>query len=589
MNSIGINKEKRIAIITGVLLFVVTPLLAPKLGEGQNSYVQMLFFPVVLYIYLIYKLYTNLRKLQFRLLDAVISASLLLLLLHIIILRPVNLSIWWWLNLASLSGLYWFTRLQDKETLRALMFVFIIGGMSQCIYGCLQYLQWLPTLNSTFPITGSFINPAPLAGYLSVIFCILVFIFCNITPKTVNIYSTLSISSIFAIFLLLLKSRAALLSFIITTSLILYKKFISKKRIYNRSLYLFLFLCGIIILFIYLYQLREDSANGRLFIWENTWKMIQENAWTGVGIENFKSHFPTYQARFYATHPNFIGKYYDGNTFLAFNEYLKLWAEQGSIVFLLFLSFLCLLWNNRKNVQPKEMAPLYGIVCMLIFGCFSYPSSIFTLQVLFVFLLASLGHCFPLLFSWSRNLTSCIKYIVSILCLLFLYIPIKGIYIVKRWNEVIENPIIYKKDISYYEKHYNYFQDNMLYVLLFYRALKKTDNAPKTLSLLNNAIHRIPVVGLYLLRGDLHMEMKNYMDAEQDFKFASYLSPTLPEPAYKLSLLYVKMNRQEEALILLKTKLAMPEVKKKDIMSKEIYLEMKELLRQLSTLKNHHQ
>ncbi|WP_162633101.1 hypothetical protein [Echinicola strongylocentroti] len=50
------------------------------------------------------------------------------------------------------------------------MTVLVLGGLAQVIYGELQLYGIYPSLHSGFPVTGSFFNPGPYSGYLSVVF-----------------------------------------------------------------------------------------------------------------------------------------------------------------------------------------------------------------------------------------------------------------------------------------------------------------------------------------------------------------------------------------------------------------------------------
>lgn len=253
-----------------------------------------------------------------------------------------------------------------------------------------QKIHLFPSLNSSFDMTGSFLNPAPLAGYLTVVVCVLVarFIFIPSLPAE-RIKWILSIS-LMAIVIFLLNSRAAYWSCLVVMGILLYKQ----KCCRTRSSYIvFGFILFVIFIFsslFFLYQYRTVSANGRLFIWENTIRMIKEYPLTGVGIGNFKSVFPEYQAIYYQCLSDIPEKYYDGNAFFAFNEFLELYAEMGICFPFLILLFLGAWYKSRLFTTCHIY--LYGIGGLLVFSCFSYPFSVFTLFVLFIYLVASLGY-----------------------------------------------------------------------------------------------------------------------------------------------------------------------------------------------------
>ena len=580
MNKYGIDIDidKWATLVAGALLFVVCPFLFPKLGEQQNSYVQILFFSVVLCCGLVYKVwYPKLGWLTFRLLDASIVCGVVLLMIHLFVIKPVSLSVWWWLDLINILGLYWFVRLHEKRDFKLLMALFVVGGMCQCSYACIQQIELCSSLHSAFPMTGSFMNPAPFAGYLSALGSVLVAAFCYSTPKSLKAYSYLSIVVLFAIVMFALNSRTAWLSFLFVGVIIVYDCYLSGKNWRCRFLFTICLLMGFIFLLYYLYYLREVSANGRLFIWRNTLEMIRDNTLSGVGIENFKSSFPYYQAKYYAHYSGGIEKYYDGNTFFVFNDFLRLEAELGCVLGILVLTPLFIVLCKSRKKSVADAIPLYGIINLLIFSCFSYPLSIFTLQVLFIFMIASMGHCSISLFRWRY--CSYIKYAVSCSVVLLCCTSIKGIQVISNWRQIMGKPQLNMKEV-YCDKDYCYFQDNLLYTLSYYKALRKHNNKEKALELLNNALKRIPVAGLYLLRAELYMEMKEGTKAEQDLRFVIRLSPTLLEPVYRLAQLYVMTNRQSEALFLLEDKLSAP-LYKRDLSSRSILFDMHQLYEQL--------
>ena len=76
---------------------------------------------------------------------------------------------------------------------------------------------------------------------------------------------------------------------------------------------------------------KESSANARLTAWATALQMISANPLLGVGMRNFQSRF-----RDYSVVP--LGE--TGQTYVAHNSYLQIWAESGSLAFVVYVALL---------------------------------------------------------------------------------------------------------------------------------------------------------------------------------------------------------------------------------------------------------
>ena len=155
----------------GLLLLTECPLLFPKVGEQQYSYVQGLCFLAFAWVALIFQMQKRKQAMVVRSMDIAIGVCLLALFLHIFWMMPVNLSVWRWIDAAGLFAFYVFVRQSSSKGIKILLACVMVGGLLQCLYSGMQGTGLLPSLHSAFPMTGSFLNPAPLAGYLAVLAC----------------------------------------------------------------------------------------------------------------------------------------------------------------------------------------------------------------------------------------------------------------------------------------------------------------------------------------------------------------------------------------------------------------------------------
>ena len=545
--------------IFGLLLLTVCPLLFPKIGEQQYSYVQGLCFLSLAWVALVFQIWKHKQAMVVRSMDVAMGICLLALLLHIFWVKPVSLSVWRWVDAVGLFAFYIFVRLSSHREIKVLVACVMVGGWLQCLYAGMQGAGLLPSLHNAFPMTGSFLNPAPLAGYLAVLVCMLgagLFLDNRLQGRIRKLaWGSLLL---FFLFVLLLNSRAALFATIVIMAVVGY----SRLKFKRKKLYAGILVVGLGVSLYGLYQVREVSANGRLFIWKNTCEMIKDHPLTGVGIDRFKAEFPAYQAQYHSQLTQEAEKYYDGNTFLVFNEYLRAVAETGFLLPLLFLLPLGLVWKYR-NVSVESRMAVCGIGCLLVFGFFSYPFSILTLKVLMVLFLGMIGREYRVVYSWNRF--NCIEWAVvgtTVACTAF------SIYGLKVVSELDANDW---KD----KEHVFWFRDNIAFVRRHCQEALERGDTIQALRILDDAIGRIPVAGFYQQRAKLYAETGDYQKAEKDYLFLRHLTPTSWNVVLELARLYHQMNRTREALELLEpcTKIS---PKDKTLEQKSVLLEIRE-------------
>jgi len=74
----------------------------------------------------------------------------------------------------------------------------------------------------------------------------------------------------------------------------------------------------------------EASASARLRAWGAALSMIEDHPWLGVGLRNFQYHFGQYS-------PMAEG---ERLAFVAHNSFLQIWAESGTIAFVVYMTML---------------------------------------------------------------------------------------------------------------------------------------------------------------------------------------------------------------------------------------------------------
>jgi probable O-glycosylation ligase (exosortase A-associated) len=86
---------------------------------------------------------------------------------------------------------------------------------------------------------------------------------------------------------------------------------------------------------------KEASANARLTAWETALRMIGDNPILGVGLRNFQPRYPEYSV---------IPLTEGDTTYVAHNSYLQIWAESGSVAFVVYLALVASVFVACRKV-----------------------------------------------------------------------------------------------------------------------------------------------------------------------------------------------------------------------------------------------
>lgn len=76
---------------------------------------------------------------------------------------------------------------------------------------------------------------------------------------------------------------------------------------------------------------KESSASARLTAWATAFEMIKDNPIWGVGMRNFQPRYPDYSV---------VPLSSSSTTYVAHNSYLQIWAESGTLAFIVYMGVL---------------------------------------------------------------------------------------------------------------------------------------------------------------------------------------------------------------------------------------------------------
>lgn len=102
----------------------------------------------------------------------------------------------------------------------------------------------------------------------------------------------------------------------------------------------------------------ESSANARLTAWATAFEMVKDNPLWGVGMRNFQPRYPDYSV---------VPLTESSQTYVAHNSYFQIWAESGSLAFIVYLVLLASvfwslgrLYRNCRGRPDLEWARNYA-------------------------------------------------------------------------------------------------------------------------------------------------------------------------------------------------------------------------------------
>lgn len=277
-----------------------------------------------------------------------------------------------------------------------------IGGV-EAIWGIRQLYGLSASNHSLYALTGSFYNPGPYSGYLAMVFPICLNEWIHLKKNGRNSlieYGKYYISLVVLLLILCVlpagMSRSAWIAMLVSGLWVYGASYSWGNRLrkwmtlYKKRVILVIILGGIVLIIIgyILFQLKADSANGRLLMWKVSVMAIAEKPLLGHGDGNFVSAYGQAQEDYFAKEGYSVNEeQVAGSPEFAFNEYLQVAVEHGVpflIVVLLIIGFC--LW---KGMVERRIGICGGVVSVLVFAFSSYPMQITGFAVTFYCLLAA--------------------------------------------------------------------------------------------------------------------------------------------------------------------------------------------------------
>ncbi len=421
------------------------------------------------------------------------------------------------------------------------------------VYSMLQLYGMLPSMHNIFKVTGSFYNPGPLGGILAAAIPLAVNRIINICEasesKILKYYLYISLI-IIIITLLPTMSRTAWIAAIISTIYVLYcngiiLQLISKIKIRPRYL-LFIFTVSMVVSGFFLWQIKHDSAVGRLLLWKISIRAIA--AAPILGHENFASAYGAAQENYFATNgASESEKLAAGSPDYAFNEYLQIGVEYGLPILILVLIFCFFL--IRKSYRAKTFGLSGALLSIMVFAFASYPLHLPVLVAVVCLILFGI-----VIYDSDKICKKSIAALIPLIIVLFAVLNLsdynqKGKAICD-WTrmQILYRNKCYGDVVVRYSTIYDAMSWNPRFVYEYGQSLYKSKKYAEAIPILENAV-RLSADPMPLnILGECYQALQQFNTAETYYHRAANRIPSRLYPHYLLYFLYCEDGFADDSL-----------------------------------------
>lgn len=498
----GIDISNYFALLLGAMVAIVCLVKAPKALYRGDA---MVF---VLFVYLL------------------IHASLT----HAMQSREFYLSI-------SYFGLYVVFRvIRAMRLANYVSFAVMFGGIYQSCLVLGQLLGYGISNHLRFVVTGSFFNPGPCGIFLAGVFVLAVAMMKKGYRKVgINLmfvrYVTACVTfGVTLVALVPTMSRAGWIGALVGVML-LYRREIVAWGNTRRRWVIGGGIVGMIVVLTLFYLLKKDSANGRLFIWQNTVSAYWKTPLFGVGIDGFERAFAEAQHDYFEKekvleqdnrHVEMAGVVES-----AFNEPLALFLLLGAVGGV--LTAMVLFFKLQRLTDYSCVA-----VALLVASFFSYTFYIPSIAIVFLFAVAQLP---DRRVRGGRYVNVLMFGIMGIVVLFFDFREFGRREAYRKWknNAVYYTWEDYQSVVEEYGKLYPVLKNDFKFLFEYGHSLHKVGRYEESNIMLKRGIRHSADPMFWNIAGNNYLALKQYDQGMTAYLRAYYTCPNRVYPLYLLT------------------------------------------------------
>lgn len=498
----GIDISNYFALLLGAMVAIVCLVKAPKALYRGDA---MVF---VLFVYLL------------------IHASLT----HAMQSREFYLSI-------SYFGLYVVFRvIRAMRLANYVSFAVMFGGIYQSCLVLGQLLGYGISNHLRFVVTGSFFNPGPCGIFLAGVFVLAVAMMKKEYRKVgFNLmfvrYVTACVTfGVTLVAMVPTMSRAGWIGALVGVML-LYRREVVAWGNTRRRWVIGGGIVGMIVVLTLFYLLKKDSANGRLFIWQNTVSAYWKTPLFGVGIDGFERAFAEAQHDYFEKekvleqdnrHVEMAGVVES-----AFNEPLALFLLLGAVGGV--LTAMVLFFKLQRLTAYSCVA-----VALLVASFFSYTFYIPSIAIVFLFAVAQLP---DRRVRGGRYVNVLMFGIMGIVVLFFDFREFGRREAYRKWknNAVYYTWEDYQSVVEEYGKLYPVLKNDFKFLFEYGHSLHKVGRYEESNIMLKRGIRHSADPMFWNIAGNNYLALKQYDQGMTAYLRAYYTCPNRVYPLYLLT------------------------------------------------------
>ena len=522
-------------------------------GRGSSQYVVVFVLLFCVITFLLFRLFW-LRAVRVTLADALVGVYILYGLASVLFVRDIPADPVWLWEWAGLLLLYVLVRNISPKSRQILLLFVVVSGVLQAAVGLSQLWGMIPPKHPVFDLTGYFMNPGPLGGYLAVCIIVAVCLCIEEAKRRGIVFWWLSVAVLLMGYVYFRSdSRAAWLSVAVVLGWLAMRSTIHRPTLQiTRNQFchckLYISVCmGILVLLsaVLLYGYRRDSAHARMFIWIVSTTMIAESPLLGNGAGSYPSRYMLAQRDYFEQHPDSSYGVSADNNFVAYNEFIHVLCDQGVLGLVLLLAVFVSALGSASADGREGVPAKYALVALLVFCCFSYPASVLPLKMFFPLYLGIL----PGRELWKRTLR--VKALGPILSVLLFGLLICCVMQYGRFHRAYSTlrgmlegePEAITQGIEDFPR----FRYDTEYVLNHAQILFMHHYYPQSLNPLREAAALCPSSTVYCRLGEALHRTGHYAEAERVYKQAALMTPGFITPPYRLFRLYIETGDTTKA------------------------------------------
>ena len=415
-------------------------------------------------------------------------------------------------------------------------FAVMLCGIYQSCLVLGQLLGYEASNHLRFVVTGSFFNPGPCGIFLAGVFVLAVAMMKKGYRKVgFNLmfvrYVTACVTfGVTLVALVPTMSRAGWIGALVGVML-LYRREIVAWGNTRRRWVIGGGIVGMIVVLMLFYLLKKDSANGRLFIWQNTVSAYWKTPLFGVGIDGFERAFAGAQHDYFEKekvlerdnrHVEMAGVVES-----AFNEPLALFLLLGAVGGV--LTAMVLFFKLQRLTAYSCVA-----VALLVASFFSYTFYIPSIAIVFLFAVAQLP---DRRVRGGRYVNVLMFGIMGIVVLFFDFREFGRREAYRKWknNAVYYTWEDYQSVVEEYGKLYPVLKNDFKFLFEYGHSLHKVGRYEESNIMLKRGIRHSADPMFWNIAGNNYLALKQYDQGMTAYLRAYYTCPNRVYPLYLLT------------------------------------------------------